>query len=78
MESLFIIITGIENYLCGIDYRLLVYIENTMCQQPHIVSPTFTNVADDIRNYFDIQPPTTFTESLELYFLLVEILNYSL
>ena len=72
MESLFIIITGIENYLCGIDYRLLVYIENTMCQQP------LTNVADDIRNYFDIQPPTTFTESLELYFLLVEILTYSL
>ena len=71
-----VFLSDVEDHMCTIDYQLLRNVEDTWCDNPNIVSSTFSNVADDIRNNFNIPQPSTYTHCLELYFLPLEVLEH--
>ena len=69
------IYTGLEDHKCTVNYHILQDIENTYCDIPQMVSPEFAHVADAIRNMYGLPLPTTCENGLELYFILLHVLE---
>lgn len=51
--------------------------EETYCEVPLMVSSQFSDIADSIREANGILTPSSFEDGLELYFLLIQVLEQS-
>lgn len=67
--------TGLEDHRCTVNYRILQEIEQTYCETPQMVSPQFAYVADLIRDMYDLPLPSSFEDGLELYFILIQVIE---
>ena len=67
--------TGVEDRLCLVDEYLLAEIEENYCTVPNMGEPEFSAIAERIMQQYSIDQPTTFEESLDLYYTLVTVLD---
>ena len=63
---------GLEDHKCTL---ILQEIEEAYCEIPQMVSSQFSDFADSIRDAYSMPTPTSFEEGLELYFVLIHILQ---
>jgi len=71
----FAMLTGLEDHRCTIDYNLLREIEENYCDIPLFVCPEFNALAESLMDQYSLRTPSNFEEGLELYFVLVHILD---
>ena len=61
------------DYKCTIDSQCLTELEATFCEVPHLVDSDFAILANTVMHTFHLSNIATIEQSLELYFLLLEI-----
>ena len=57
------------------DEYLLNEIEDNYCNEPGIVAPEFQALAEKIMQDYKLNQPTHFEECLELYYMLIRVLD---
>ena len=57
--------------------NLLNEVEENFCETAQMVSQEFCSLAD-IRESYGLQPPSTFEEGIELYFIITQVLDQSI
>ena len=65
---------GVFNYLCAVDEESILGLQS-YCIAPSIVCNSFFNLADALATQYHLPPPTTFSNSLQLYFSLIFLLD---
>ena len=72
---------GVEDLKCTVNEGLLSEIEEVYCTVPDIVEPEFRAIAERIMQNYSLGQPNNFEEALQLYHILVcvldETLNYN-
>ena len=70
--------TGLTDLKCSVNQYLLQEIDAVHCDIPYMVSPQFAEFADEISAYYGFSPgpASTIEEGLELYFTLLQALEY--
>ena len=67
--------TGTQDVMHPIDLEILQEVETQFCKEPLLVNSEFKNLADAILNSCDLDPPSTFLQALEVYFVVLGTLE---
>ena len=64
-----------QDFKHPVNQHIFNEVQDQFCEEPHLVSPEFKQLAESILSSNNLNPPSNFLEALEVYFTLIVTLD---